>query len=126
MRSSAESCARQVLHEPLQKLTTTTSPRCSEMRTFSPDRPRATRSGAGWPTSPYCLSAATAWPAGAASASAAIIACDSAAALANKQEITVGSTRAHTGQALPDSTQDQRNIDAADPRTAYLTMSTKQ
>ena len=47
MRSSASSCARQVLQAPLQKLTTTTSPRCSERRTFSPERPRATRSGAG-------------------------------------------------------------------------------
>src|SRR5262245_6926754 len=121
MRSSAESCARQVLHAPLQKLTTTTSPRCSEMRTFRPESPRATRSGAGWPSSAY-FSAAPDGRATPSSASAAIDACDTTAARTNKREITDGSTRADTGQALPDSTQN----DAGDPRIAYLTMSTKR
>src|SRR5688572_18716291 len=124
MRSSASSWLRQVLQLPLQKLTTTTSPRCSEMRTFSPVRPRATRSGACWPTSSY-RSAAEAGVANNGNtqpnASAAIRARVGAADFTNKQAITVDSTSRDTGQAKPDSTQ----YDAGNPRIAYLTMSTQ-
>ena len=109
MRSSASNCARQVLHEPLQKLTTTTCPRNSEMRTFSPDRPRATRSGAGRPSS-SCFSAAAAEAAPrtrittstAASALAAKCACITALDRTNKRAYTIDSTRADTGQAKPE------------------------
>src|SRR4051794_34164770 len=112
MRSSASSCARQVLQLPLQKLTTTTSPRCSDMRTFSPDNPRATRSGAGWPTSSY-FSAATALDvANDANASAANAACRAALGLTNKLVLTVNKWT-ETGRQRP------RN-----PRIADLTMST--
>ena len=95
MRSSASSWLRQVLHAPLQKLTTTTSPRCSEMRTFSPVRPRATRSGAGWPSSSYFSAAAAATPArreGERQRKRSKTRCGAALERTNKQAVTVGST----------------------------------
>src|SRR5437868_12120826 len=95
MRSRAASCAAQVLQLPLQKLTTTTSPRCSETRTFSPVRPRATRSGAGWPVSSYFSAASE--TAAETSASAANAACNTALDLTNKLVLTTGYDSARHG-----------------------------
>ena len=99
MRSSASSCARQVLQRAAPEAHHHDFAAVLREAHVLPDRPRATRSGAGWPSSAYFSAAAATPPREhARERKRSKTRLQRGLGLTNKRALTVGSTKGTPGK----------------------------